>query len=331
VTVGGELAVTLGAGRAATVDCSGGPDAAGWAAVHRHELAEALRLHGALHVTGLAVATAADLAAIRDALGGALGGAPVEPFAARVDLGHGVWSPPEWAADREQCLHHEEAYGLSFPALLLLACLAPARSGGQLLLGDTRAVLAALPADLADRFRVAGWRLERTFRPHFGLPLAAAFGTSDRAAVERACAERLIACEWQPDGVLHLSRRRSAVVTHPVTGDECWFNDVGFFSGWAVDAAERKLLVSAFGQRGLPFDAGFGDGRALPEADYRAILTAYEKALVRVPWQAGDLVLVDNLLTAHGREPYTGSWDVAVAPADPVPLAACRPTVQPSP
>jgi alpha-ketoglutarate-dependent taurine dioxygenase len=312
------------------VDCSGVPDAAGWAAAHRDELDEALRLYGAIHVIGLAVAAAIELAAIRDALGRAPV-APVEPFAARADLGHGVWSPPEWGADREQCLHHEEAYGLGFPALLLLACLAPARSGGQLLLGDTRAALAALPRDLANRFRAEGWRLERTFRPHFGLPWATAFGTSDRAAVERACAERLIACDWQPDGVLHLSRRRSAVVTHPVTGDECWFNDVGFFSGWAVDAAERKLLVSAFGERGLPFDARFGDGRSLPETDYRAILNAYEMVLVRVPWRAGDLVLVDNLLTAHGREPYAGSWDVAVAPADPMPLADCRPTVPPAP
>jgi amino acid adenylation domain-containing protein len=328
--VSGSLAVTRGSGGAATVDCSGVPDAAGWAAAHRDELAEALGRHGALHITGLAVATPADLAAIRDALGRAPV-VPVEPFAARTELGDGVWSPPEWAADREQCLHHEQAYGLDFPALLLLACLAPARSGGQLLLGDTRAALAALPGDLVDRFRAEGWRLERTFRPHFGLPWAAALGTSDRSAAEQACAERLIGCEWQPGGVLHLSQRRSAIVTHLATGDECWFNDVGFFSAWAVDAAERKLLVSAFGERGLPFNTGFGDGRPLTEADYRAILAAYDEVLVRVPLRAGDLVLVDNLLTAHGREPYTGSWDVAVAPADPVALAACRPTVPPAP
>jgi len=330
VPVSGELVVTLDAGRAATVDCSGVPDAAGWAAAHRDELEQALCRHGAIRLTGLAVATPADLAAIRDALGRAPV-APAEPFAARADLGHGVWSPPEWGADREQCLHHEEAYGLGFPALLLLACLAPARSGGQLLLGDARAALAALPGDLAGRFRAEGWRLEQTFRPHFGLPLAEAFGTSDPSTVERACADRLIAWEWQPDGVLHLSRRRSAVVTHPVTGDECWFNDVCFFSRWAVDAAERTLLLSAFGERGLPFDTRFGDGRPLAEADYLAIMRAYDEVLVRVPWRAGDLVLVDNLLTAHGREPYAGTWEVAVAPADPVPLAACRPTVPPVP
>ena len=324
------LRVTVEAGGVATVDCAGVPDVVAWVAAHRAELDAALRRHGALHLRGLSVAAPAELAAFRDALGRAPV-QPVEPFAARTDLGHGVWSTPEWGADREQCLHHEEAYSLTFPSLLLFAYLTPAQSGGQLLLGDTRAALAALPGELADRFRAEGWRLERTFRPHFGLQLAAVFPTADPSAVKLACEQRLISDEWQPDGVLHTTRRRPAIVTHPVTGEECWFNDVGFFSAWAVDPAERALLVSAFGRHGLPFDACFGDGQHLTEADHHAILKAYEGVQVRAPWQAGDVVMVDNLLTAHGREPYTGSWEVAVAPADPLDLAACHPIVPPTP
>jgi len=37
-----------------------------------------------------------------------------------------------------------------------------------------------------------------------------------------------------------------------------------------------------------------------------------------VPLRPGDVLLLDNLRTAHGREPYTGVREVAVALADPV-------------
>jgi hypothetical protein len=39
------------------------------------------------------------------------------------------------------------------------------------------------------------------------------------------------------------------------------------------------------------------------------------------PWQAGDLLLVENIRTAHSYEPYTGAREVVLAMADPVRLA----------
>jgi alpha-ketoglutarate-dependent taurine dioxygenase len=48
---------------------------------------------------------------------------------------------------------------------------------------------------------------------------------------------------------------------------------------------------------------------------------------VREPWQAGDLLLVDNIRTAHGRDAYTGPREVLVGLADAVGLAACSPTI----
>jgi hypothetical protein len=320
------LAVTVRSGRPATVVGSG-PD---WLASHAGDVAAAVLEHGSLLVSGLSVGSAGDLADARSALGLAPAGWH-EQFAPRRELAPQVWSAPEWAAEREQCLHHDEAYGVDFPRLLLMSCPTPATTGGAMLLGDTRAALAALPVGLADRFRAEGWTLHRSFRPHFGLPWSTAFGTDDPAAVEKTCAERLIGCSWADGGVLLTGQRRAAVVRHPVTGEECWFNDVAFFSRWSVDTEERELMLGAFGARGLPFDTRFGDGGEIDEASWRAVLDAYDSVLRRVPWRRGDLLLIDNVLTAHGREPFTGPWEVAVAPAEPTPLAACRPTVAPAP
>ena len=53
----------------------------------------------------------------------------------------------------------------------------------------------------------------------------------------------------------------------------------------------------------------------------------YDANTAREPWQAGDLMLVDNVRTAHSREPYEGPREVLVSMADPVRLTDCSPTV----
>src|SRR5438270_205867 len=82
---------------------------------------------------------------------------------------------------------------------------------------DAGAVLASLPADLVARFEREGWLLVRSYG-EIGASVAEAFGTDDRAAVEAYCRANGIEWEWQPDGGLRTRQRRSAVVTHPVTG-----------------------------------------------------------------------------------------------------------------
>jgi len=39
----------------------------------------------------------------------------------------------------------------------------------------------------------------------------------------------------------------------------------------------------------------------------------YEKYAVRFQWRQGDLVTLDNILTAHGRDPYVGPRKIVVA------------------
>ncbi|MEV0964439.1 TauD/TfdA family dioxygenase, partial [Streptomyces sp. NPDC049910] len=41
----------------------------------------------------------------------------------------------------------------------------------------------------------------------------------------------------------------------------------------------------------------------------------------REPWQPGDLMLVDNIRTAHSREPYDGPREILVGMSDPQQLS----------
>jgi alpha-ketoglutarate-dependent taurine dioxygenase len=228
-------------------------------------------------------------------------------------------------------MHHELSYTLEFPGLMLFACLEAPTDGGATAVADSSTVLGALPTELVTRFEREGWLLTRSYNDEIGASVADAFGTDDRGAVERYCRAHAIELEWQPDGGLRTRQRRSAVVRHPVTGDRCWFNQVAFLNEWTMAPEVREYLVDVYGADGLPFNTRFGDGDPIGEDVVQLLNDVYDANTAREPWQAGDLLLVDNVRTAHSREPYEGQREVLVAMADPVRLADCSPTVEVTP
>jgi len=193
---------------------------------------------------------------------------------------------------------------------------------------DALTVLHALPAELVSRFEREGWVLTRNYNEDIGASLAEAFGTDDRAAVESYCRANATEFEWQPGGGLRTRQLRSAVVCHQLTGQRCWFNQIAFLNERTIDPEIREYLVDVYGEDGLPFNTRFGNGDPISDDIVQLLNGTYEASTVREPWQAGDLLLVDNVRTAHSREPYEGPREVLVAMADAVRLADCSPTVE---
>jgi len=291
-------------------------DAASWAAKHKNALRAFVAEHGALLVRGLKLTDAAGTEAVFRRLGGLM--TEKEAFASRRRIAPGVYSSSKWPPNQPMCMHHELSYALEVPSLMLFACLVPPAGGGATTVADSPAVLQALPTGWVERFEQLGWLLIRNYNEDIGASFAEAFGTDDRGAVERYCRANEIAFEWRPDGGLRTWQRRSAVVRHPLTGRRCWFNQIAFLSEWTLDSELRDYLVDEYGEDGLPFTTCFGNGDPIGAKVVQVINEVYEAHTLRERWQAGDLLLVDNIRTAHAREPFEGPREVVVAMADPV-------------
>jgi alpha-ketoglutarate-dependent taurine dioxygenase len=319
------LDVDMRPGRPALVRADAAGDPVAWAGEHRDALRATATEHGAVLVRGLGLdgadATAAVVARLADATT-----EEREAFAPRQPVTGGLWSATPWPATQQMCMHHELSYRLEFPGRLFFACVQAPAEGGATPVADAGAVLAALPADLVARFEREGWLLVRSYG-EIGASVAEAFGTDDRAAVEAYCRANAIEWDWQPDGGLRTRQRRSAVVTHPVTGRRVWFNQIAFLSEWTMDPEVREYLVDVYGEDGLPFATRFGGGDPIGEDVVAQLNEVYDAHTAREPWQDGDLLVVDNIGAAHAREPYSGAREVLVGLADPVPLADCGPTV----
>jgi hypothetical protein len=101
------------------------------------------------------------------------------------------------------------------------------------------------------------------------------------------------------------------VIEHPLTGEMVWFNQAHLFHISSLGQDLRSLLHSTSGGN-EPRNAFFGDGSEIDEAVLNHIRSVYENEKVTFPWQQGDILILDNILKAHGRRPYRGPRQIVV-------------------
>jgi alpha-ketoglutarate-dependent taurine dioxygenase len=68
----------------------------------------------------------------------------------------------------------------------------------------------------------------------------------------------------------------------------------------------------------LPYNTFYGDGSEIPDEVIAHLMTAYDSQTVKFGWQAGDLLLLDNMLVAHGRSRFTGERKILTAMGDEI-------------
>ncbi|MFJ2031589.1 TauD/TfdA family dioxygenase [Streptosporangium sp. NPDC087985] len=80
-----------------------------------------------------------------------------------------------------------------------------------------------------------------------------------------------------------------------------------------IPADPAQALLSLYDEADLPRNAYLGDGSPIDEADLAAAKAAYDEAAYGFPWRRGDLMIINNMLCAHGRDPFTGARRILVA------------------
>ena len=143
----------------------------------------------------------------------------------------------------------------------------------------------------------------------------AAFETQDRSVVEKYCEKGGVEFRWNDDGSLSLNEVRPATAVHPKTGEEVWFNQAdGFHPSVFGDEFYREYLSAPEKPR-LRLNVRFADGGEIGADDLDHIRRVIRDLASASPWQENDILVVDNMLACHGRNPFTGPRKVVLAMA----------------
>jgi alpha-ketoglutarate-dependent taurine dioxygenase len=227
-----------------------------------------------------------------------------------------IYTSTDYPPEHPIFLHNEQSYNLIFPRKILFFCQVAAQRGGATPIADCRRVYQAIPLPIREKFERLGYMYVRNFGEGFGLSWQEAFQTADRLAVERYCAEHRIEAEWRDGGRLRTRQVRQAVARHPRSGEKTWFNHLTFFHVSTLIPAVRDALLGEFGEEELPNNTYYGDGTRIEPEVLETLRGIYHQETVSFPWQPGDLLMLDNMLTAHARESYEGARKIVVGMAE---------------
>ena len=235
----------------------------------------------------------------------------------RTELGDGIYTSTEFPSNVTISQHNELSYTNNWPMRISFACLCNANKGGETPLTDVRSVLLNIDKELRSEFAKKGWMLIRNYGNGLGPSWEKAFNTDDIDEVKRYCIDEKIDLKVFDNRKIRTKQIRKAIHSHPKTGEAVWFNHIAFWHPCSLDNSVREGLLAQFDEEDFPYSVTWGDESPISEDIIDHLNAAYQKVTLTSAWENGDIILLDNMLVAHGRRPFTGKRSVLVAMGQP--------------
>lgn len=293
-----------------------GVDLINWATQNREMLDSRLQQHGALLFRGFNGHSLNVFEQFTTTIASSLMSYG-ERSSPRHVLSGNIYTSTDHPADQHILLHNEQSYTLNWPMKIWFFCVRPAQQGGRTPIADSRRIYQRLPAPVVQKFVEKQVMYVRNYGDMLGLSWQEAFQTDDKRVVEEHCRRDAIEFEWKDENRLRTKQVRPAVRQHPRTGETVWFNHAVFFNIHSLEKAARESLRAGVDDFDLPFNTFYGDGTPIEPVVVEQIYEAYRQEQVAFDWQTGDILMLDNMLCAHGREPFVAPRKIAVAMAEP--------------
>lgn len=281
-----------------------------WLGNNRSLIERELLRVGALVLPSV-ITSADDLAAISVALGYS----PAvlsEESSPRSRVAGDVFTSTDYPASYPIQMHCEYSYSESWPMRIMFGCVETPASGGQTPVADMRQLLARMDSAVVDKFRRKNVMYRRNYLPGVGVDWRTAFGTQSEDEVERYCARNGIRAIWTEHGGLRTEQIGPAIVLHPLTGEEVWFNHAFFFNVRSLEPESLRDFMLSEDESSLSTNTYYSDGEPIEPETIEHLRELFRDCSSSNDWAAGDLLLVDNMLMAHGRNSYSGQRRVVV-------------------
>jgi alpha-ketoglutarate-dependent taurine dioxygenase len=282
---------------------------ADWIAEIKHQLLQQAADHGAILFRGFPLSTAEDFDRFVSAFD--LENFPYDQSlsnAVRVNKTPRVFTANEAPPSVTIFLHHEMAQTPIYPSRLFFFCEHPAAEGGATPLCRSDILWERLSAQcpqFAQDCATKGLRYsnvmpaENDATSGMGRSWQSTLRATTREAAEKRLKELNYSWEWLPDGSLRASTPVLPAVRKLANGGASFFNQlIAAAQGWKDTRNDPSRSIT------------FGDGTPLDRDAVDTATKLGEELSFDVPWQKGDVALVDNYVAMHGRRNFEGTRKV---------------------
>jgi alpha-ketoglutarate-dependent taurine dioxygenase len=284
-----------------------------WAAEQKEFIESSLRRHAAILFRNFGFRTPQEFEAFASAM-------ESELFGEYGDLpkkegGQKTYQSTPYPKDKMILFHNESSHLERWPSKQWFFCEVASPVGGATPIVDCREMLCRLPESLVNALESKGLLYVRTFSGRLDVDWRHFFKTDSKEVVEQKLRRAGVEWRWLDKDGLQTRTRGHAIIRHPVTGERVFFNQVQLHHPSSLEPDLREDLLEILGEGLMPRNVYYGDGTVIADEDMATIGRAYEDCAVRFRWQQGDVLMLDNMLTAHARDPFDGPRKIVVAMA----------------
>lgn len=225
-------------------------------------------------------------------------------------------------------LHNELSFVKNYPKNIYFFCEVAPKENGETIIADARKVLVGIDPAVKQRFGAKGLRYVSCYYRKSRLmdllnkiqpshkSWTQVLETESKEEAERRCKEHEFDFKWTKNDWIQISQARPAVISHPQTHEKVWFNQAHLFDfnpkllgRWRYIGAKffycRKYMKL--------HQVFYGDNKPIPRSDLYHVMDVLDAQTIAFPWKRGDLLVLDNVLTMHGRAPFKGPRRVLTA------------------
>ena len=246
----------------------------------------------------------------------------------RNKINEGVYTSTEAPSSIKIPLHNELSFVKYYPKHIYFFCEIAPQTKGETIIADARKIFEAIDSSIKQRFINKGLRyvscyyyqslvmewLNKIQSSHKSW--IQVFETSSKEEVEKKCQEHEFEYQWTKNDWLQISQVRPAYLAHPETGERVWFNQAHLYDfnprllgHWRYIGAKLFYCRSHTKLHQI----FYGDHTSIPRSDLYHVLDTLDAHTIAFPWQKGDLLVLDNVLTMHGRATFEGKRRVLAA------------------
>jgi len=279
-------------------------------------LYENLYIHGAILFRGFAVNNAIEfynfLKALKIDLLTYIGG-----DSPRKKVYNNIYTSTSFPSSHSISLHNEKSYSNNYPNLIFFFCEVPSEQGGETPLIDGRKLYKLLDREVINKFqnKKIKYVMNLSNTQGIGKSWQECFETQRVDIVSKYLKEIGATYEWKDNGGLRVEEIVNPIIKHPINEEYVFFSQADQWHPSNLDAETLGAVEPLLSKEDLYHNCYYGDNSFIDLKDLNHIRETVKQNCIAFPWMKGDILMLDNILTLHGRTPFTGNRRILTAMA----------------
>ena len=234
---------------------------------------------------------------------------------ARSKITSKVYTSTDYPPEHHIPLHQEMSYSNNYPNTIYFFCHTPAAEGGETPILNARELTKDLDKKIIDAFREK--KLKYIMNLHGGYGIGKSwqncYETENKSEVEAILGAKAVNYSWKDDGGLRSEEVVQPVIEHPYTKEEIFFSQADQWHPSHLEPDILATLKEMASEDDFFHNCSYGDGTPIELEYLDEIRRVLRKHSISFSWQKGDLLILDNILAMHGRNPFKGARKILVA------------------